>query len=121
DEALDVKLASWRRPQELHREALAQCAWRNLSAQVLPVRAGDVVLWHEALLHGGSAVLRPNGTRRSLVFHYNAAPERPDASPLARALLRRPPARAWAGGCAPATGSAAPAGGACDAGEGAAA
>lgn len=34
--------------------------------------AGDVLIWHHNLLHGGSAIERPGATRRSLVAHYFA-------------------------------------------------
>ena len=34
--------------------------------------AGDVLLWHHNLLHGGSAIERPGATRRSLVAHFFA-------------------------------------------------
>lgn len=34
--------------------------------------AGDLLLWHHNLLHGGSAIDRPGSTRRSLVGHYFA-------------------------------------------------
>ncbi len=35
-------------------------------------KAGDLLLWHHNLLHGGSAIERPGSTRRSLVGHYFA-------------------------------------------------
>ncbi len=35
-------------------------------------KAGDVLFWHHNLLHGGSAIGRPDSTRRSLVIHYFA-------------------------------------------------
>ena len=34
--------------------------------------AGDLLLWHHNLIHGGSAVTRSDATRRSLVGHYFA-------------------------------------------------
>jgi len=43
------------------------------SAEVpFTARAGDVLLWHHNLIHGGSAVTREGATRRSLVGHYFA-------------------------------------------------
>jgi hypothetical protein len=35
-------------------------------------QAGDVLLWHANLLHGGQAITRKGSTRRSLVAHYFA-------------------------------------------------
>lgn len=35
-------------------------------------KAGDVLLWHHNLLHGGTAIERPGATRRSLVAHFFA-------------------------------------------------
>jgi len=31
-----------------------------------------VLIWHANLLHGGSPILRPGATRRSMVCHYFA-------------------------------------------------
>jgi ectoine hydroxylase-related dioxygenase (phytanoyl-CoA dioxygenase family) len=33
-------------------------------------RAGQVLLWHGMLVHGGAAVLRPGTSRKSMVIHY---------------------------------------------------
>jgi ectoine hydroxylase-related dioxygenase (phytanoyl-CoA dioxygenase family) len=33
-------------------------------------RAGEVLLWHGMLVHGGAPVLRPDSTRKSMVLHY---------------------------------------------------
>lgn len=35
-------------------------------------KAGDVLIWHHNLLHGGSAIEREESTRRSLVAHFFA-------------------------------------------------
>ncbi|WP_138921565.1 phytanoyl-CoA dioxygenase family protein, partial [Novosphingobium pentaromativorans] len=40
-------------------------------------KAGDVLIWHADLAHGGSAVTKPGLTRRSLVTHYTAARHAP--------------------------------------------
>ena len=40
-------------------------------------KAGDVLIWHADLAHGGSAVTKPGLTRRSLVTHYTAAKNAP--------------------------------------------
>jgi len=34
------------------------------------MQKGDVLIWHPQLPHGGSPILRPGATRRSIVFHY---------------------------------------------------
>lgn len=36
----------------------------------LPVKAGDVIIWHSLLAHGGSPRINPEMSRRSAVFHY---------------------------------------------------
>ena len=41
-------------------------------APLLP-KAGDVVIWHSLLAHGGSARVDPRLSRRSVVFHYIGA------------------------------------------------
>jgi len=35
-------------------------------------RAGDVLIWHADLAHGGSPITQPNATRRSLVTHFTS-------------------------------------------------
>jgi ectoine hydroxylase-related dioxygenase (phytanoyl-CoA dioxygenase family) len=47
---------------------------REFGAAEIPftAKAGDVLLWHHNLIHGGSAVTREGATRRSLVGHYFA-------------------------------------------------
>ena len=40
-------------------------------------KAGDVLIWHADLAHGGSAVTRPGLTRRSQVTHFTAAKNAP--------------------------------------------
>lgn len=35
-------------------------------------RAGDVLIWHADLAHGGSPITHPTATRRSLVTHFTA-------------------------------------------------
>lgn len=36
-------------------------------------RRGDLLIWHGALIHGGTAMADPSRTRRSYVCHYTAA------------------------------------------------
>lgn len=40
-------------------------------------KAGDVLIWHADLAHGGSPVTKPGLTRRSLVTHFTAAKNAP--------------------------------------------
>lgn len=44
----------------------------KLEKKVFLAKKGDVLIWHANLLHGGEAVTNPNGTRKSMVFHYYA-------------------------------------------------
>jgi ectoine hydroxylase-related dioxygenase (phytanoyl-CoA dioxygenase family) len=43
-------------------------------------RKGDVLFWHSALLHGGSARSNPHRTRRSIVAHYSTEGAYPEDS-----------------------------------------
>lgn len=43
---------------------------RGLESRTLSCNAGDVLLWHDNLLHGGLAIKDMTKTRRSLVVHY---------------------------------------------------
>lgn len=43
---------------------------RNLEKKTFLAHKGDVFIWHSDLVHGGSTVLDPGKTRRSLVCHY---------------------------------------------------
>lgn len=45
---------------------------RGLKKELLLAQRGDVLIWHANLLHGGSAITRPEATRRSIVCHYFA-------------------------------------------------
>lgn len=45
---------------------------KNLEKRLFTPRRGDVLIWHANLLHGGSPILRPGATRRSMVCHYFA-------------------------------------------------
>ncbi|MDG2528796.1 phytanoyl-CoA dioxygenase family protein [Caulobacter endophyticus] len=37
---------------------------------IVDLKAGDVVIWHSLLAHGGSPTVNPELSRRSVVFHY---------------------------------------------------
>lgn len=43
---------------------------RGLKPELFPARRGDVFIWSAYLLHGGSPILSPGKTRKSIVFHY---------------------------------------------------
>jgi ectoine hydroxylase-related dioxygenase (phytanoyl-CoA dioxygenase family) len=50
-------------------EVIAQ---NGLQKQLFLAKRGDVLIWHANLLHGGSPILRPGATRKSMVCHYFA-------------------------------------------------
>lgn len=52
----------------------------GLERRVYHPRKGDVLLWHSALLHGGSPRTNPDRTRRSLVAHYSIEEAYPEDS-----------------------------------------
>ncbi len=43
---------------------------KGLKKQLFTGRQGDVFIWHANLLHGGSPILDPERTRKSMVAHY---------------------------------------------------
>lgn len=47
------------------------CESSGLEALTLRANKGDVLLWHAALVHGGTQVLDPARSRRSLVVHFS--------------------------------------------------
>lgn len=65
-----------------------ECSRLGLVQERFLPRKGDVLLWHSALVHGGSARIDPGQSRRSIVFHYTpqaAYPKdrrHPDALPV---------------------------------------
>lgn len=42
----------------------------NFEKKYFTAKKGDVLIWHANLLHGGSNVIDPNRTRKSMVMHY---------------------------------------------------
>jgi phytanoyl-CoA hydroxylase len=48
----------------------AQLKEFNLTPTVFYPEAGDVFIWHAQLYHGGSPILDPSATRKSIVTHY---------------------------------------------------
>jgi hypothetical protein len=60
----------------------ARCVERGLEHRLFRPRKGDVLLWHADLAHGGSPIVTPGVTRKSLVTHYcplDCAPQYSDA------------------------------------------
>jgi hypothetical protein len=45
------------------------CRLNGLAKEIVPVNAGDVIIWHPDLPHGGSSILCPGKSRKSIVFH----------------------------------------------------
>jgi hypothetical protein len=43
---------------------------RKIERQVFLAKKGDVFIWHARLVHGGSEILNPARTRKSLVAHF---------------------------------------------------
>lgn len=72
-EAMRMNIAggnSLREAEENHgRELLRNAAERNITEQRLAARAGDVLIWHADLAHGGKPISN-DATRRSVVTHY---------------------------------------------------
>lgn len=56
-----------------YERAIAAVIEKNdLPREELHARAGDVLIWHANLLHGGAPIQDPASTRRSMVLHYFA-------------------------------------------------
>jgi ectoine hydroxylase len=56
-----------------YEDKIAQIiAERGLRAEPFVAEAGDVLIWHANLIHGGSAIRQAGATRRSMVCHYFA-------------------------------------------------
>jgi ectoine hydroxylase-related dioxygenase (phytanoyl-CoA dioxygenase family) len=43
-------------------------------------KAGDILIWHEQLYHGGAAIRDPKRTRKSMVVHYWPSSDLPEDS-----------------------------------------
>ncbi|RMH20760.1 MAG: hypothetical protein D6696_07405 [Acidobacteria bacterium] len=64
-----------------------QCRKAGLERLVLEAEKGDVLLWHAALVHGGSPVTDAGRSRKSFVVHYSSQ----TAYPRDRRFPDRPP------------------------------
>lgn len=51
---------------------------RGVKEELFLPKKGDALIWHANLAHGGSAITRPELTRRSLVTHYCPASSAPN-------------------------------------------
>lgn len=47
-------------------------AKENFKSEIFIAKKGDVFIWHANLVHGGSPILNPNLSRKSMVVHYYA-------------------------------------------------
>lgn len=56
--------------EKFHAYYDEEIAKRGMKTEEFCPRAGDVLIWHAQLLHGGSAIKDPARTRKSLVTHY---------------------------------------------------
>jgi len=43
---------------------------KGIQKKIFKAQAGDMLIWHANLLHGGDAMIDKNRTRKSMVFHY---------------------------------------------------
>jgi hypothetical protein len=66
----------------------ARCVERALEQRLFRPRRGDVLLWHADLAHGGSPIVTPGLTRKSLVTHYCPADCSPQYSDSGRLPIR---------------------------------
>ncbi len=62
--------------QFLHSLQTDADTYGQTKASFLP-RAGDVLIWHADLAHGGSPISAPHRTRKSLVTHFTASADEP--------------------------------------------
>ena len=61
---VDEEFPLWR--EHVH----GHVARMGLREEIFMPKKGDLLIWHAQLLHGGSPILDPNRTRKSLVSHY---------------------------------------------------
>jgi phytanoyl-CoA hydroxylase len=62
--SIPKEMDQWRAYMAEHVEKM------GLAPEVFLARRGDVFIWSAYLLHGGSHIVDPARTRRSIVFHY---------------------------------------------------
>lgn len=78
-----VHVASWSDFRErginydLHlKRQISEKKWER---EIFLPRKGDVLMWHGALIHAGTAMRNPNLTRKSFVCHYTPLDSHPDS------------------------------------------
>ena len=54
---------------------------RSLKPVTLLAKKGDVFIWHSQLYHGGTKILNPEKTRKTLVTHYFTKEDFPNLTP----------------------------------------
>lgn len=71
---------------EAHKEFLAQlhtqAESRGIALESFLPKAGDVLIWHADLAHGGSRIKQEQRTRKSLVTHYTPVSVKPNYSTM---------------------------------------
>ncbi|MGC9268572.1 phytanoyl-CoA dioxygenase family protein [Acidiphilium sp.] len=91
-EAMRMNIAggnSLREAEEQHGQSiLSTAAARNLPEHRLLAKAGDVLIWHADLAHGGRPISN-DATRRSVVAHYCPSDIAPLAFESGRSTMRR--------------------------------
>jgi len=55
----------------------SECERLQLPRTLFMPKKGDVLIWHSALVHGGSPRIDRKRTRKSTVFHYSTRPAYP--------------------------------------------
>lgn len=58
--------------KEAHNEAMEKAMEQYPEREFFRAKAGDALIWHEVLLHGGAKRMDEFTTRKSVVFHYYA-------------------------------------------------
>ena len=54
-----------------YEDRIAEIITENkLTKKIFLPKKGDILIWHANLLHGGEPMNDPNGSRKSMVFHY---------------------------------------------------
>lgn len=67
--AIESEMAAW------HARMDRAVQEHGLKRETFLAKRGDVFIWSSDLLHGGSDIIDPSQTRRSVVFHYLSRPD----------------------------------------------
>jgi hypothetical protein len=60
---------------------------RGLQPSIFLPKRGDLLIWHGALIHGGTPMLNPGLTRRSFICHYTSMASHKQASDSESAMV----------------------------------